>query len=85
MISTKITLSTDDETVIEAKRLAVRHRGSVSAMFTRFVHGLKSLEREDTDIEIGSVTQRASGMIKLPANMDDNELVATALGEKYRV
>lgn len=77
----KLTLSMDEETIKEAKRLAAEQGTSVSAMFTRLVRAMA--HEPGKDIEIGPITRRASGLVQLPEGKTDKELLVDALTEKY--
>jgi hypothetical protein len=81
--TTKLTLSVETAFIEEAKRLAIRRRTSVSAMFTAF---LKSLAQTDNTAQtvLGPVTQKASGIVKLPRGRSDEQLVEEALSARYR-
>ena len=78
---TKLTLSVDERVVAEAKRLAEQNRTSVSAMFSQFVRALASGEGEAR--RIGPLTRRASGLARLPADADADDLLTDALMDKY--
>jgi hypothetical protein len=82
MITTKLTLSADRQIVSDAKRLAEARHTSVSALFSRFVAGLKQVDRAKPE-KLGPVTYRASGLVRLSKKISDQDLVADALNEKY--
>ena len=82
MITTKLTLSANKRIIADAKRLAASQQTSVSALFSRFVAGLKQLEQTGAPVP-APLTQRASGLIQLPTGTDDKTLIADALGDKY--
>jgi hypothetical protein len=78
---TKLTLSADKELLAEAKRLAAAEGTSLSSMFARLLEAvLKERRRKERP---GPLTRRATGLVKLPANKSDRELVAEALAERY--
>ncbi len=79
----KLTLSMDEETIREAKRLAAEQGTSVSAMFSRLVRAMA--HEPGKDIEIGPVTRRATGIVKFPEGKTDKELLVEALMEKYGI
>ena len=64
----KLTHSASEEVIEKAKRIASRNKTSVSAMFSRFVHGISEEESS-----LAPITSRAAGMIKLPADRTDQE------------
>ena len=37
------------------------------------------------DLDTSPVTRRATGLVELPQDMDDSELLADALASKYRI
>lgn len=77
----KLTLSMDEETIVEAKRLAAESGTSVSAMFSRLVRAMAARRR--TDLPVGPVTRQATGLVKLPEGKTDRELMEEALSDKY--
>lgn len=77
----KLTLSVDEETIKQAKRLAAERGTSVSAMFSRLVRAMA--HKPGQEIEIGPITRRATGLAKLPPDKTDRELLQEALEEKY--
>lgn len=82
MIATKLTLSADRLIVAEAKRLAEARNTSVSALFSRFVEGLKQVETAAPE-RLGPMTRSAAGLVRLPAKVAKKDLIADALGGKY--
>jgi hypothetical protein len=82
MTATKLTLSADRGIIADAKRLAESRHTSVSALFSRFVEGLKQAERAGPE-KLGPLTRNATGLIRLPSKVSDKDLVADALSGKY--
>jgi hypothetical protein len=82
MIATKLTLSADRRIVADAKRLAESRHTSVSALFARFVEGLKRVDQVKPQ-QLGPITRRAAGLVHLPDSISDKDLMADALGGKY--
>ena len=77
----KLTLSAPEEVIAEAKRIAKRKKTSVSALFARL---LKASDVElAPGVMLGPITQRATGIVRLPKGRSDAELLADALDEKY--
>ncbi len=76
----KLTLSIDDQTVDQAKKLARENKTSVSAMFTRFIQSLSS--RESTGIRPGPLTRKATGLLSFEGD-DYREVLTDTLREKY--
>ncbi|KPJ73931.1 MAG: hypothetical protein AMS14_06140 [Planctomycetes bacterium DG_20] len=81
----KLTLSADDETVKQAKRIAARHRTSVSAMFARFVRRMARGKEEADDIPADSIASRATGFVALPKGKTPRDVVTESLMEKHGV
>lgn len=79
---TKLTLSADKELIKEAKELAAKEGTSLSSMFSRFLEALLAGRRKR--YTPGPITRKATGLVKLPPNKSERELVEDALGEKYR-
>ncbi len=77
----KLTLSVDEETLEDAKRLAGKRGTSVSAMFRRLIRAMAN--KEGKKFELGPITQRATGLVELPSKRSDRELLEEALEEKY--
>lgn len=81
MSMTKLTLSADSELIAEAKRLAEEAGTSLSAMFGRWVRAALR-ERAGTE-QSGPLTSRARGLVRLPPEKSDRELVEEALLERF--
>ncbi len=80
---TKLTLSIEEAVVEKAKQIAEDNHTSVSAMFTQFVESAAA--RDKQDFKIGPLTRKLSGIIDLPPNKSQKELLAEALADKYGV
>jgi hypothetical protein len=81
MPTTKLTLSADKDLVARAKKLAKRQGTSLSSMFARFLRTV--IEGRPDDERPGPITRKASGLVKLPENLSDRELLGEALAERY--
>ncbi|HID28752.1 MAG TPA: hypothetical protein EYP19_01970 [Desulfobacterales bacterium] len=82
-MTAKLTLSMDKTTIEKAKRVAGERHTSVSAMFARFVSGLDRLGHPDSGEPLGPTTRAATGLVELPAEAPDRQLVEDALWERY--
>ncbi|MBI4612563.1 MAG: hypothetical protein HY720_03040 [Planctomycetes bacterium] len=82
MRTTKLTLSADKELVEEAKELAQEEGTSLSSMFSRFLRAVLAERRKPSSP--GPLTRKATGLVKLPRNKSDRELLQEALAGKYR-
>lgn len=78
---TKLTLSMDEEVVAQAKRLAKENGRSVSAMVTQYVRAMA--ERNTKPIRGGHIARQALGLIHLPRDRSDRDILVDALMEKY--
>jgi len=78
----KLTLSADQDVIEKAKRLAEERGTSVSAMFSQFVESVAG-DAESAPPRLGPMTRRAIGLVKLPADKTDRELIEQALVERY--
>lgn len=77
----KLTLSADEQVIRDAKRLASESGTSVSSMFERFVRS-QSRRRKPAN-PVGPIARKATGVISMPANRTDREVLADALIKKY--
>jgi hypothetical protein len=82
MSTTKLTLSVDSEVVQEAKGVAAGWHTSVSAIFSRVLRALTSPQA--TELESSPVTRRASGLVDIPEDISDRDLLSDALSSRYR-
>ena len=81
MSTTKLTLSVEREIIEEAKATAAGWHTSVSALFTRVLRAMVS--PRVIDLDSSPVTRRASGLVQLPQDVSDSDLLADALTAKY--
>ncbi len=81
----KLTLSMDDDVVTAAKRLARRHRTSVSAMLAGMVKAMAVQEQSRAAIPADSAAARLTGIIKAPAERSDRDLLTDALLERHGI
>jgi len=81
----KLTLSTDEGVIREAKRLARRHKTSVSAMFTRLVRSMAGNGGASDDVPPDSIAARATGFITLPKGKTPGDVLTEALMEKHGI
>ena len=80
----KLTLSAPEEVIEEAKRVAAQSGTSVSAMFTRLLTAAARAVSADR-AALGPVTRQATGIVRLPADRSDRDLLEEALGDRYDV
>jgi hypothetical protein len=84
MTTVKLTLSAEKSIVDRAKRLAAENGTSVSSLFARLVSAM-SQPTQEGNIPIGPLTQEATGLITLPRNLSERQILEDALTEKYRI
>jgi len=77
----KLTLSLEPEVIEQAHDLARENGTSVSSMFERFIRGLAA--GRQTGLRIGPLARKATGIISLPADRSDREVLEDALTEQY--
>ncbi len=82
MPTTKLTLSADSELIRQAKQLARKRGTSLSAMFDRFIRSV--VLQEERSEAPGPLTAQALGLIHLPEDRTDSELLEEALAEKHQ-
>ena len=78
----KLTLNADAEIIEKAKRLADARGVSVSAMFSQFVDSLAREEGKGEE-RLGPLTRKAIGLVKLPSDRTDRELIEEAMAERF--
>ncbi|HEX2973359.1 MAG TPA: DUF6364 family protein, partial [Tepidisphaeraceae bacterium] len=81
MPTTKLTLSADKQIVERAKRIAAARGTSLSAMVNRF---LDAISRPAEGSDLGPITRRASGLIKLPTGASLSDLLTAAAIDRIR-
>jgi hypothetical protein len=81
----KLTLSADEKVIAQAKRLAVRQRTSVSAMFARFVTSASRRENTPHEVPPDSIAARVTGVIRLPKGKSERDVLTEALMVKYGI
>ena len=78
----KLTLSAPDDVIKDAKRIAAKNRTSVSAMFVRLLSAIARSD-DESDMPLGPVTMQATGIMDLPIERPEREILEDALEEKY--
>lgn len=82
-MNTKLTLSLDESVIERAKQAARARNTNVSAMFAGLVCGLDALDHPRGPGFIGPVTRAATGLLELPAQSADADLLSDALWARY--
>ena len=83
MSTVKLTLSVEPEIVREAKESAAALHTSVSALFARLLRAMTATR--EVSLDSSPVTRQATGIVTLPSDVEDSELLADALESKYGV
>jgi hypothetical protein len=79
----KLTLSADQDLIEQAKKLAAKEGTSVSAIFSRL---LRAMTRARSSVDTtGPLTEKATGLIRLPSLAADDEILEAALAERYGI
>lgn len=78
----KLTLSINEEVIEQVKHIAEERGTSVSAIFTQFVNAI-SKGASPRKQRSAPLTRKAIGLVKLPKNKTDRELIEEALSERY--
>ena len=84
MAMTKLTLSAETDLIADAKQWASSHRTSVSGMFARFLRSIEQIERDES-AQIGPLTRQATGLLNVPKNRSDQELLEDALFDRHGI
>ena len=80
MATTKLTLSADSELIERAKQLAEENGTSLSSMFARMLRA--ALRAREERPAVGPLTQAATGLVRLPTGMTDDELLEASLASR---
>ena len=83
MRTAKLTLSVKPEVIQEAKQSAAALHTSLSALFERLLRALSA--PSEVNMESSPITRRASGLLTLPSDVKDADLLTDALKDKYGV
>ena len=79
----KLTLSIDKEIAGQAKKLASERQTSVSAMFSQWIQAVASGSKHKTSL--GRITRQESGVIQIPDDKSEKDILEEALQEKYGI
>ena len=77
----KLTLSADKQLIRQAKKLAAKNGTSVSAMFSNMLRVMG--RTSGLQGPPAPLTGKATGLIRLPAGAEDEQLLEDALAAKY--
>jgi hypothetical protein len=80
---TKLTLNADRTLIRQAKSIAAKRHTSVSAMFASLLRAMTQ-DGDARPATLPPLTRQASGLVKMPSNKSDRELLEEALVAKYR-
>ena len=82
-MSTKLTLSIDENVVAEAKDYAKESGKSLSKLIEGYLRGLKNKKKTVKHDELPPILKRLHGCIKTEDTRDYKDIYAEALLEKY--
>lgn len=81
-MNTKLTLSLNKEVIERAKMYAKNNNISLSFLIENFLQKISSQTLEEK--MKGSIVDELSGIINLDSSIDEKEVLATYLTEKYK-
>jgi len=81
-MNTKLTLSLNKEVIERAKMYAKNNNISLSFLIENFLQKISSQTLEE-EVK-GSIVDELSGIINLDSSIDEKEVLATYLTEKYK-
>jgi len=81
-MNTKLTLSLNKEVIERAKMYAKKNNISLSFLIENFLQKISSQTLEE-EVK-GSIVDELSGIINLDSSIDEKEVLATYLTEKYK-
>jgi len=82
----KLTLTADEKVIDAARRYADEHGTSISALFSRFVLALTAEQSSGSPtLSRKSLTRKMSGIISVPKDAGDEDLLGDALADKYGI
>ncbi|MCK6482842.1 MAG: DUF6364 family protein [Phycisphaerae bacterium] len=77
----KLTLSMEERDIRTARRLAQQRGTSISKMFSELLRVMARSRRDVRDLP--PITRRLGGVISLPGNKTERELIEEALAERH--
>ncbi len=80
----KLTLSLNEEIILQGKAFAKRNHTSLSQLVENFLAGLTLNEQESKSPEISPLVKSLSGVLTLPDDFNHNEERIKYLEEKYK-
>jgi|APSaa5957512622_1039677.scaffolds.fasta_scaffold210824_1 hypothetical protein len=82
----KLTLNAEDRVIDAAKRYAQENGTSVSSLFSRFILAITSERSTETPTPRSkSLTRKATGIVSLPCDLTDKELLEEALVDRHEI
>ena len=83
MAMSKLTLTAPPEIISLAEEQAKLENTSISAMFSNFIMAKTKLSRRNLRQKVGPLTKSLTGIVKLPEDFDEKELMSDVFTEKY--
>lgn len=81
----QLTLFMNKDVIDEAKRIARKRGVSVSTIFSQFIESIAEESQRQKRPPLGPLTRKAIGMVSLPPDRTDRELIEQILADKYRM
>ncbi len=78
----KLTLSADKDVIDDAKRIARQRGTSVSALFSQFIRSMAEPVNGKPE-RPGPLTRQAIGLVSLPDDKSDQQLIEQAVIERH--
>ena len=82
-MSTKLTLTIQQEVIIKAKEYAKNKNRSLSNIIENYLKSLTKESEKDEEIKLTPVVRSLKGSFKMPSDFDYKEELTKSLEEKY--
>ena len=82
-MSTKLTLTIQQEVIIKAKEYAKNKNRSLSNIIENYLKSLTKESEKDEEIKLTPVVRSLKGSFKMPSDFDYKEELTKKLEEKY--
>lgn len=82
-MSTKLTLTIQEEVIIKAKEYAKNKNRSLSNIIENYLKSLTKESEKDEEVKLTPVVRSLKGSFKMPSDFDYKEDLTKKLEEKY--
>ena len=82
-MSTKLTLTIQQEVIIKAKEYAKNKNRSLSNIIENYLKSLTKESEKDEEVKLTPVVRSLKGSFKMPSDFDYKEELTNSLEEKY--